>query len=371
MTTPRIQHATMQIPLMFGVLALLAGLTATLVFLGGDDQGRVNLLYLLLLFVFIPLAGLLLSLLLLVLKSGHGLASWLLALPCWPRHWHPQAFLADRLSGSQLLRRAWLFYVSQLVGFCLGVGSLLAFMLILLGTDVSFVWRSTLLQAEDLVPVLQLLALPWRFWPEAQPSLALLQMSQDFRLGAQVHDASVLGQWWRFALAAQCTFNLLPRGIMLVLALLSYRYRYQQSLKSAAVSVVVSRSGHNQVPAPGPLANLAQHLGKPYLLLNWAQAAAPCVDYISRQCGAAQATYQRGEAVPSSRHALVVLVKGWEPPMGELLDYLQTLPQAGYVLPLDWDEQGVKPLSSGHLQEWRRFTGQLGGWSVLQPGMPA
>lgn len=367
MTTPETQRPTLQIPLMLGVLALLAGFMATLAFLGGDEQGRVNLLYLLLLFVFIPLAGLLLSLLLLLLKSGQGLAGWLLALPFWPRHWHQSAFQP----GSQAVRRAWLFYVSQLVGFCLGVGSLLAFMLILLGTDVSFVWRSTLLQAQDLAPTLQLLALPWRFWPEAQPSLALLQLSQDFRLGEQVHDASVLGQWWRFALAAQCTFNLLPRGVMLVVAHLSYRYKRQQSLKVTAAAVVVSRSGHNQVPKPGLLAPLVHTLKQPYQLVNWAQAPEPCLEYITLHFDAPLATYPRGNAPQATTAPTLVLVKGWEPPMGELMDYLQTLSKGSYVLPLDWDQQGVKALSALHLDEWRRFTGLLDGWSVLQAEKPA
>jgi hypothetical protein len=62
-----------------------------------------------------------------------------------------------------------------------------------------------------------------------------------------------------------------------------------------------------------------------------------------------------------------VLVKSWEPPMGELRDFLQSLPQPGFVLPLDWHESQLRAVKASHLKEWRRFSASLSGWSVLQP----
>ncbi|MFT7133731.1 MAG: hypothetical protein ACI81O_002449, partial [Cyclobacteriaceae bacterium] len=72
-------------------------------------------------------------------------------------------------------------------------------------------------------------------------------------------------------------------------------------------------------------------------------------------------------AAPDASLAMVVLVKGWEPPLGELQDYLQSLVTGSYLLPVDWDESGVRRLTDVHLEEWRRFAGELDGWSVLQP----
>ena len=53
--------------------------------------------------------------------------------------------------------------------------------------------------------------------------------------------------------------------------------------------------------------------------------------------------------------------------MGELRDFLQSLPQPGFVLPLDWHESQLRAVKASHLKEWRRFSASLSGWSVLQP----
>src|SRR5690554_4070306 len=183
--------------------------------LAGDVQGRVNLLYLLVLFAFLPVAALLLSLAFLGLgKRGRGFSGLVLDLPLWPRHWR-RSLLAFSVPSA---RRAWFFYQSQVLALGFGLGGLAAFFVLLLGSDLSFVWRSTLLSADDLFPTLRALALPWAFWPEAQPSLELLRQSQDFRLSTPDFEAGSLGRWWRYVLAAQCTYNLLPRAAMLLAA---------------------------------------------------------------------------------------------------------------------------------------------------------
>ncbi|MCH7817767.1 MAG: DUF2868 domain-containing protein, partial [Proteobacteria bacterium] len=129
--------------MVLAVAGLLAGIVITLTFLSGDAQGRVNLLYLLFLFAFLPVVGLVLSIFLLLRPSGKSLAAWILDIPFWPQHWHREML---NLGGSDI-RRAWFFYQTQLIALCLGAGGLLAFLVLLLGSDVSFVWRSTLLQA--------------------------------------------------------------------------------------------------------------------------------------------------------------------------------------------------------------------------------
>ena len=55
-----------QLSLGLGLLGLCCGFLAAYGVLIGDDEGRVNLLFLLLLFSFLPVAGLLLSIFLMV-----------------------------------------------------------------------------------------------------------------------------------------------------------------------------------------------------------------------------------------------------------------------------------------------------------------
>ena len=67
----------------------------------------------------------------------------------------------------------------------------------------------------------------------------------------------------------------------------------------------------------------------------------------------------------------MVVVKAWEPPMGELQDFLNSIDREEtsdirLLLPLDWDNEGFREVSDSDLHEWRRFAGTLSGWSVLQ-----
>lgn len=369
MNTPHSQHRLKQITLSLTCLGALIGFLVGYGVLTGDAQGRVNLLYVLMLFAFLPVLALVLSLLLWLSGSGKGLVSSLLELPILPRH---VAAEVVALAGSGN-RKAWLFYQTQCLTLSFAGGGVLVYLLLLLGSDISFVWRSTLLEAADLLPLLKTLALPWLFWSEAQPGLELLQQTQDFRLSAQAVDAPMLGQWWKFILAAQCTYNLLPRTLMLLVS----RYRYLQQTAAPANDVINGQSSQrlntgvdDRTPAP-----IIYSVVAPYVLLNWANAPALCQQSVATRLGAATSTvavdplaaYGSLEVEPSNQ-SVVVLVKSWEPPLAELGDYLLTLPDSGpkYLLPLDWNDQQVVSTRPNHLNEWRRFCSTLPGWQLLQ-----
>ena len=181
MTNDTKQLALKQLSLGIGLLGLCCGFLVAYGVLVGDSEGRVNLLFLLLLFAFVPVVGLLLSLLLLVKGGGKGLAGWILDIPLWPRH----LTLALPQLGLVGGREIWLFYQTQILAVWFSVGCLLLYLLLLLGSDITFIWRSTLLEADDLLPALQAIGIPWGFWPEAQASIALIEQTQDFRLEAQ------------------------------------------------------------------------------------------------------------------------------------------------------------------------------------------
>lgn len=337
--------------------------------LTGDAQGRVNLLFLLMLFAFLPVIGLILSLVF-VLGGGKGLAGWILELPILPQRLSAE-ILNLGVSGS---RKPWLFYQTQLLTLSFALGGLLVYFFLLLGSDISFVWRSTLLQASDLLPVLNLLAAPWFFWPEAQASLELLQQTQDFRLSTQSNNVPILGQWWKYIFAAQCTYNLLPRSLMLVLA----KSRYLQATNVRSVSS--PQNGHsrnvlNLVDDKPDMAPVVCSITGPYILLDWADSPKFCRSHISEFIGTPIAVLAvqplalaTAAEVDGSYQSTVVLVKSWEPPLAELSDYLSLLSgsQQKYIMPLDWDESEVKSIRANHLGEWRRFCATLGDWQLLQ-----
>lgn len=367
--------STKNISVVLAAAGFFCGVLVTLSFLSGDEQGRVNLLYLLFLFAFLPLLGLLLSLVYLFRRTGKGFSAWLLALPVWPNSWARQLIFL----GQGQLPKAWFFLQTQLIALSLGIGSLLAFVVILLGSDVSFVWRSTLLQAPDLLPLLQAVALPWSFWAAAQPSLELLQQSQDFRLGTQLNDSRLLGQWWKFAMAAQITFTLLPRALLLLFSTANYRRKLVRR-RSERTQQDEHREVMNHSSKPGKLAEIVNALDTEHLLVNVAMAPEFCLQKLQTRDLplVLTAAFGRDLEIDSSEAAVLdgkyiaVAVKSWEPPMGELKDYLDSLGkigvQGGVLIPLDWDEQNLLGVKDRHFLEWRRFAGTLQGWSVLDVG---
>ena len=294
-------------------MGLMVGFVVGYGVLSGDSLGRVNLLFLLLLFAFVPVIGLIMSIGLIASGGGRGLAGWILELPILPS---PLAveILNLGVSGS---RKSWLFYQTQVLTLSFALGGLLVYLLLLMGSDISFVWRSTLLEAADILPVLRVLAMPWWFWPEAQPSLDLLQQTQDFRLSSQTADPLVLGQWWKYIFAAQCTYNLLPRTLMLLVA----KRRYGRTMSAPSIRQGQGQPGRNslhRLAEEAVLAPVVDAIATPYILLDWARSPDFCGAHISNIIGA-PAEVRVIEPLPLATasdnavttQSLLVLVKSW------------------------------------------------------------
>lgn len=344
----------------FGLL-LAAGL------LSGDARGRVNLLYVLILFVFWPLAALLGSLLLLTLRARPGVAAMLSSLALWPASWREAL---DSL-GRRGLSRNWLFIRTQAMSLGFSCGVLGGFFLMLLGTDVSFVWRSTLLEADQLLPVLHALALPWRFWPDAQPSTELLQLTRDSRMLQSQSTFAVYGQWWRFLLMAQLCYALLPRAMLLTVGHALLRLRLERRRPRSSLEF---RGQEGAWASPSAdLAEVLTRVDGAYALLCLPRLAQPLREAVLAMLGPAAseidarplALLETDPELRQLRMPLVVIVAAQEPPMAELADLLGGL--HGYLLPVDVTAESWTPVGDTHLEEWRRFAATLRGWRVLSP----
>ena len=348
---------------------LIAGILTGAAALSGDELGRVNLLFFIFLFAFLPILSLVISSALL-LTQKNGIAAFIMNLPYWPKN-------LGMLSVQQELvgtRKNWLFLQSQCVVLAFAVGGLLVFLAMLLGTDVNFVWRSTLLDAQSLFPALKIIALPWLFWEDAQPTLALLELSQNSRIAEGGNGYS--SNWWRFAVAAQISYNLIPRLIMLLVA----AWRYRQDTVANSVGNLVNTMAYARnfsADTPPPLAGIAYTTPSNYVLADWANMPSHCSSFITKSFGGAKQkiiidalTSVEKLTQGSELSSLVVVVKSWEPPLAELKDVLDSLPHENtyFILPLDWTDSDVVPIKPEHLTEWRRFAATLQNWQVLLPG---
>ena len=332
--------------------------------LSGDEQGRVNILYLLFVYLLLPLASVLISTLSLLFGGGFNLAQCLSRVPLWSTE-QQQVWRKLRQDKFDSL---WFFHSAQIVAICFSLAGLLAFFLLLLVTDINFVWRSTLLSAGDLIPILQWLSTPWGFWSTAQPSLELLQLTQDSRMAPRSITFSAYSQWWQFILALQIFYSFIPRGILLIVSQIALARRISRAEEHNLTNPHPGycESEEQEISAP-----IVTRLNEDCVLVNWGTVSRGIVEMLQRQlatriigrleAGPAASDDQQSSA-EKSNHRQLILVKSWEPPLAELADYLRH--SRGYILPLDWEQSELKVIDLFHLQEWRRFAATLPDWKI-------
>ncbi|MCJ8339856.1 MAG: DUF2868 domain-containing protein [Pseudomonadales bacterium] len=354
------------------LLVFCLAVISTTAIISGDQYGRVNLLYLLLLFVVWPMASLSLTFLLSITQSSANFVSSLLALPIWPRAW------VDVLSQLKRddLQRPWLFCQGQKMALVFSIGCILAFMFMLLFNDVTFIWRSTILTAEHIFPVLQLIAAPWLMLESAQPLLGLVEASRDSRLqlNEQLSSAS---SWWRYLFMAQLVYALLPRLLL---------YVWGVKKLGVAASMVVAKEAESerelqqlhdlqqqqQSTTQFSQPQFARTLADSFVILSWTRLPEPLLDKLTQVLGIPEHIYQLAGScdlqmellAQRDTRAKVIIVAAWEPPMGELQDFMSQC--QGVLLPLDWNSKHFVVLNELHLDEWQRFCQSQQNWQLQQ-----
>nr|WP_269468634.1 DUF2868 domain-containing protein [Alteromonas sp. ASW11-130] len=344
---------------------MLLGFFLSFVLLNGDAQGRVNLFYLLLIFLLFPVVGLITSVVSLISGKGLNLARVVSKL----------SFLG--ISQSTVLRQLrqrhldkhWFFLQSQFAMLAYSLAGILTLLILLLATDINFVWRSTLLTASDIYPILKFVASPWWFWESAQPTIELLEHTQDSRLTQLYETPSNLAQWWPFILATQIFYTFILRGLLLVIS----RSIIKRKMDSDFEQQLHQRINQNKRRQPERfvLAEVNHQLPSSYAVVNWSALPDAIVSQLEVATGhqklmagplASEAEQNQAEQYSQSK---LVLVKAWEPPLGELQDFLQH--GQGFLYPVNYHKQHVRDADKKHLDEWRRFCRELKNWQLFQP----
>jgi len=335
-----------------------------------DGSYPVNLLLLLSVLVGVP--GLLLLLTLLALPGwvpgmrtlGDTFAA--LSLGRWALHWIDRVGHTD-LAGSlpggrrhsrfarwQLVVFSQWFAVGFFAGALLVAWSLVAF------TDLAFGWSTTLdLDSADVHGFFALLAWPWAAWlPAALPDLNLTEASQYLRLaGAETSkgEAMRLGQWWPFVLMVMLCYGLLPRLLLLGFG----TWRVHQAIRAwlldnPEVSALLDRLDSPSLTYAAAAEDLPEDS-------DTAAVSAPALTPDARLCAliwndaltvdAARQMLQQSlhlapqqvltisvledeqqwqaelERMADGVESLVILTKGWEPPLLEFVDFLESIRQ--------------------------------------------
>ncbi len=336
--------------------------------LSGDDSGRVNLFYLLVVYLLFPIFSLLISCMTLVFGKGVNLARIVSGFPVWFSH---RRSLLRKIHQYKI-EKYWLFFQSQLSALAYSVASLFVLFLLLLATDINFVWRSTLLSAEDIYPLLQAVAAPWTFWDKAQPSFALLEATRDSRLDVLSGGKAVnYGLWWQFVLAVQLFYCVILRGVLLLFSFLWIRKKIVNDIE-VKLCEALSRNDKDTT-ALLSYKELIFKLPDGLMINNWAGIDLTLINEILVSQPSSDNLIKAGPLATEVEQRIaerwqgkqLVVVKSWEPPMGELMDFLEN--GKGFIFPVDYSETSVKPVKLMHLQEWRRFINNMNSWDVFIP----
>ncbi len=272
----------------------------------------------------------------------------------------------DRLAART--RRAMLFDWSQRAACGFATGALLASLVLVVFTDLAFGWSTTLdVDAATIHGLVSAWAAPWAaLWPEAAPSFDLVETTRHFRVAStepHVHfiDPIRYGGWWPFLIMSIAVYGLLPRMLLLAWA---HRRTGLESARAIARMPGVERLierlttplvESQAIEAEGAVGQAAS-IGVPVVALEewrrtggagellaiaWAESIEDdaLIDRVGgdaravrvRDAGGRRSLADDAQRIAEAREgaeAVVLCVRAYEPPVLEVLDFLQDLRSA-------------------------------------------
>jgi hypothetical protein len=300
----------------------------------------------------------------------------------------------------------WLLsFWSQLFAVGFNLGALAALLYLVSFSDLAFAWSSTLaVDDASFHGLLVALSWPWHgLFPDAVPGLELVEISRYYRLdegslagveASSTQFAARLGAWWPFLVAAVVCYGLLPRLLTLALSwgrLHHHLGRALPRLPGAPELLARMNSPLISTAAPDPErvpevvdangVESYQAAGVDCNVIEWSGSMG---DNASRElfeqrlrdlgieplgfqpAGGSRTLNQDGETIAGlcrdRSTGVAVIVKSWEPPLLDLLDFLQSVRGKCHrqqpVIVLLWG--GDAEVSERDREAWRLTLRQLG-----------
>ncbi len=315
--------------------------------------------------------------------------------------WQPWRWLLHNLSNErgatalQQLQPQLMARAAHTGGLCFGLTGLLTLLVLVVVQDLAFGWSTTLdTGATSYHRLLQFLAWPWHsLWPAAVPELSLVESTRFFRSGetAAGEDPALWGQWWPFVAMAWLFYVIVPRLGLLLLAVIHLRYRAQALLKNhpgllalhyrmETPAVDTGSRHHDAADQPDLSTSSAlQPLPPSRTLIRWAGAGEPALPEslahdkdLNLAAGGRASLEEDRQTIEAAQQQLarektpvvLLVTRGWEPPTGELADFLEQAQQrwpAGtrvVLVPLAADPQATP--AEHQIDQWLRFAERVG-----------
>lgn len=376
-----------------GMLALFgffAGIGIAGVAFGYHGDHPVNLFALIGVLVGIPFVLLILSLLLFmvrallpaslvdamaVLNPGRWAGGWL------ERH-VPVGFFdsVSHRASHRSFARWQLLAFSQLSAIGYFIGVFVVALALVVFTDLAFGWSTTLMvDSADVGEGLRWLALPWSGWlPAAVPDAELVEASRFYRLEASTRSgsqAALLGRWWPFVLMTILVYGLVPRLLLLRFA----NWRAGRSVRilleeGPEITALLDRMSTPTVDFEGSVESAPPKpadetpgvsgldIDRQTAIVVWNQAmtndqltawlSARSSIFVTSVYAAEWQSADEQKAglrrIDKTSHRLLILTKGWEPPLLAFSDFLAlTREELGkeiviVIVPLDTTTRHVR-----------------------------
>jgi hypothetical protein len=375
----------------FAVAGALLGILAMTGLLFYEGGQRINLT--------VILAFVLLQALLALFTSAQSLAGW------QPWHWLLRR-LAEERSGTALreLQPQLMARAAHSGGLSFGLTGLLTLLLLVVVQDLAFGWSTTLnTGAQAYHSLLQAVAWPWHtLWPAAAPDLQLVEQTRFFRSGegAGSIDPARWGEWWPFVTMLWLFYVIVPRLLLLLFSLLHLHYRARALLarhpgltalyyRMETPALDTGAGHHDAADQPDTRTFSAlQPLPPSRTVIRWAGAGEPQLpgalleDKPLLLAAGGRATLEEDRAaIEAARRRLAeerapavwLLTRGWEPPTGELADFIeqarQSWPADTRIALLPLAPEPRRPLAQHQLEQWLRFAERSGN-PLLQVSLP-
>ncbi|MCF6226002.1 MAG: DUF2868 domain-containing protein [Xanthomonadales bacterium] len=403
-----------------GFLGALFGWLTIIGLFQYDGQNRVNLVYLLLVLVVLQLS---LTGLTLIAMLPQSLTRWLPGFHSFQQllRWFSPGRLqklfsrfmpaTERDGILQLLGRQQKIYAgigkwqvfswSQLFAVAFNLAALISVFGLIASRDIAFGWSSTLdIDPDAILSVTNMLSWPWHAWlPASVPDLQLIETSQYFRVQNTAVQVSpeVLGHWWPFVMLSLLFYGLLPRLLLLMFCKVQLGAAYahafqhfpgrQELLTRLNSAVIETRASEHESNTDAFISasdtEKPQRISEALILINWAGFEFDNTKLLDDLMSIGQFTkktmFKAGincrleddEQVIAEISKLDagapigLILKAWEPPLGELADFIADLRKIGspqrmiYLLPLAIKSQALLRVENNDLQEWQRFAQQL------------
>lgn len=321
-------------------------------------------------------------------QSLIGWQPWNWLLRRFPNQGQGQSGSASKLHPLLMAKAA------QLGGLGFALSGLLTLIVMVVIQDLAFGWSTTLeAAATGYHQLLVTVSAPWSWlWPGAVPDLALVEATRFYRsdTAANMINPQRWGEWWPFVTMLWATWVVLPRLIFSVCAAMLIQHKARQLLAShpamhalqyrMETATLDTGNEHNDADdTPDTRTHSAlQPLPDSRVLLCWAGAGEPDVPKVlirndtrifkagGRASLAEDQQTQNDiaeELKTSSLPTVIILTRCWEPPTGELQDFLETAqgtwPSATRVTLVPLSPNIYQPPATHQLQQWLRFSERM------------